>query len=127
LSRAKVTSPIAGSVVKRLVSVGEQVDGTAGQPLLEVANLEVLELGANVPAEHLGAVRPGQAVQITSDAYPSQSFPGSVVAVAPAVDPATNTALARVRVLQGGRLQLYLLYVLATLIALLAWQLVLSP
>jgi len=36
-------------------------------------------------------------------------------------------ALARVRVLQGGRLQLYLLYVLATLIALLAWQLVLSP
>jgi formate hydrogenlyase subunit 3/multisubunit Na+/H+ antiporter MnhD subunit len=36
-------------------------------------------------------------------------------------------ALAQVRVLQGGRLQLYLLYVLATLIALLAWQLVLSP
>jgi hydrogenase-4 component B len=36
-------------------------------------------------------------------------------------------ALARVRGLQSGRLQLYLLYVLATLIALLAWQLVLSP
>jgi len=36
-------------------------------------------------------------------------------------------ALARVRVLQGGRLQLYLLYVFATLVLLLAWQLVLSP
>jgi hypothetical protein len=33
------------------------------------------------------------------------------------------TALGRARVLQRGRLQLYLLYVLATLIALLAWQL----
>jgi hydrogenase-4 component B len=35
--------------------------------------------------------------------------------------------LARVRALQGGRLQLYLLYVLATLIALLAWQLGIRP
>jgi RND family efflux transporter MFP subunit len=104
LSRAKVTSPIAGSVVKRLVSVGEQVDGTAGQPLLEVANLDVLELAANVPAEHLGAVRAGQAVQITSDAYAGQAFSGHVVAVAPAVDPASNTALARVRVANAERL-----------------------
>jgi formate hydrogenlyase subunit 3/multisubunit Na+/H+ antiporter MnhD subunit len=36
-------------------------------------------------------------------------------------------ALGRVRVLQAGRLQLYLLYVLATLIGLLAWQLLLAP
>ncbi|HTN50855.1 MAG TPA: proton-conducting transporter membrane subunit [Anaeromyxobacter sp.] len=36
-------------------------------------------------------------------------------------------ALGRVRVLQGGRLQLYLLYVLVTLVVLLAWQLLLSP
>jgi hydrogenase-4 component B len=36
-------------------------------------------------------------------------------------------ALGRVKVLQAGRLQLYLLYVLAALVALLAWQLVLSP
>jgi RND family efflux transporter MFP subunit len=104
LSRAKVTSPISGSVVKRLVSVGEQVDGTAAQPLLEVANIEVLEMAANVPSEHLGVVRPGQAVEITSDAYKDQVFPGAVVAVAPAVDPATNTALTRIRVTNTGRL-----------------------
>ena len=40
LSRTHVTSPIAGQVVKRLVSVGEQVDGTAAQPIVEVANLD---------------------------------------------------------------------------------------
>jgi hydrogenase-4 component B len=34
-------------------------------------------------------------------------------------------ALGRVKVIQAGRLQLYLLYVLATLVALLAWQLLL--
>lgn len=104
LSRTKVTSPIAGSVVKRLVSVGEQVDGTAAQPLIQVANLDVVEVAANVPSEHLGAVRQGQAVEILSDAYRDRSFPGSVVAVAPAVDPATNAALARIRVTNAGRL-----------------------
>jgi RND family efflux transporter MFP subunit len=103
LSRTKVASPIAGSVVKRLVSVGEQVDGTAGQPLLEVANLDALELAANVPSEHLGAINPGQSVDITSDAYKDQVFPGTVVAIAPAVDPATNTALTRIRVTNSGR------------------------
>jgi hydrogenase-4 component B len=36
-------------------------------------------------------------------------------------------ALGRVKVLQAGRLQLYLLYVLATLVILLAWQLVIAP
>jgi hydrogenase-4 component B len=36
-------------------------------------------------------------------------------------------ALARFRVLQTGRLSLYLLYVLATLVTLLAWELVISP
>jgi RND family efflux transporter MFP subunit len=104
LSRAKVTSPIAGRVVKRLVSVGEQVDGTAAQPLIEVANLDVLELGANVPSEHLGAIKVGQSVDVTSDAYKDQVFTGSVVAIAPAVDPATNTALARIRVGNAGQL-----------------------
>jgi len=104
LSRTKVTSPIAGSVVKRLVSAGEQVDGTAAQPLLEVANLDVLELAANVPSEHLAAVHVGQPVDIGSDAYADRTFPGIVIAISPAVDPTTNAALARVRVTNTGRL-----------------------
>jgi membrane fusion protein (multidrug efflux system) len=99
-----VTSPIAGAVVKRLVSVGEQVDGTGSQPLLEVANLDVLELAANVPSERLAAIRVGQKVDIVSDAYGDRSFAGEIVAIAPAVDPTTNAALARIRVANAGRL-----------------------
>ena len=98
LSRTKVASPIAGQVVKRLVNVGEQVDGTAAQPLAEVASVSVVELAANVPSEHLAVVRVGQAVDVVSDAYGTRTFPGEVIAIAPAVDPATNAALARIRV-----------------------------
>jgi RND family efflux transporter MFP subunit len=104
LARAQVTSPIAGQVVKRFVGVGEQVDGTAAQPLVEVANVERVEAAAQVPAEHLGAVREGMAAEVASDAYPGRSFPGRVVAISPALDPATNSALVRVALANPGRL-----------------------
>ena len=104
LQRTKIVSPISGQVMKRLVSVGEQVDGTAAQPVLEVANLDNVEIAANVPTEHLGRVRVGQAAAISSDAYRDRTFTGQVIAIAPAVDAATNTTLARVRVANPERL-----------------------
>jgi RND family efflux transporter MFP subunit len=104
LSRTRITSPIAGQVVKRLVSVGEQVDGTAAQPIVEVANLDRVEIAAAVPAEHLGRVRVGQRAEVSSDAYADRSFDGEIIAISPAVDSATNTALARIRLANTGRL-----------------------
>jgi RND family efflux transporter MFP subunit len=104
LSRTHVASPITGQVVKRLVNVGEQVDGTAAQPIIEVANLDSIEVAAGVPAEHLGRVKVGQTATIRSDAYPDQPLTGQIIAIAPAVDVASNTALARIRVANTGRL-----------------------
>ena len=104
ISRTHVTSPIAGLVVKRLVSVGEQVDGTAAQPIVEVANLDRVEVAAAVPAEYLGRVKVTQHAEVSTDAYAGQSFDGEIVAIAPAVDTATNTALARIRLANPGRL-----------------------
>jgi RND family efflux transporter MFP subunit len=104
VSLTRVTSPIPGYVVKQLIAVGEQVDGTAGQPLVQIANLEDVEIAASVPAEYLGRMRVGQKVEATTDAYASRRFAGQVVAIAPSVDPANNSALARVRVSNPGAL-----------------------
>ena len=98
LSRTKVAAPISGIIVKRLVSVGEQVDGTAAQPILEIANLDEVELAANLPSGQLSQVRVGEKVTVVPDAYSSRGFPGVVIAIAPAIDATTNAALARVRV-----------------------------
>jgi RND family efflux transporter MFP subunit len=98
LERALVRSPISGHVVRRFVGVGEQVDGTPAQPLLEVANVDRVEVAARVPADHLSRVRVGQAAAVVSDAWPDLRFDGEVVAIAPAIDPATNAALVRIRV-----------------------------
>ncbi|MGE5198323.1 MAG: efflux RND transporter periplasmic adaptor subunit [Rhodospirillaceae bacterium] len=104
LARTRVTSPIAGQIVKRLVSVGEQVDGTAAQPIVEVANLDHVEIAAAIPAEHLGRVKVGQRAAVSSDAYAGRTFDGEIIAIAPAVDSATNTALARIRLVNTDRL-----------------------
>ena len=104
VERATVKSPISGQVVKHMVSVGEQVDGTAAQPICEIANLNRVELAANVPAEYLSRIKVGQAAVVSSQAYAERTLAGTVVAIAPAVDPTTNATLVRIRVANAGRL-----------------------
>jgi RND family efflux transporter MFP subunit len=104
LARTEVRSPLAGTVVKRLVSVGEQVDGTAAQPLFEVANVREVELFGNVPALYLDRIRVGQRPQISADAFPGKEFAGRVVAISPAVDPSSNIGLVRIRLSNGAGL-----------------------
>jgi membrane fusion protein, multidrug efflux system len=97
VTRAQVRSPITGRVVQRMVNSGEQVDGTAAQPIVEIANIDQVELAANVPSSAMARVAPGQQVRVSSDAYRDRTFTGSVVNVSPAVDPNTSAALVRVR------------------------------
>lgn len=97
LARTEIRSPISGTVVKRFLSVGEQVESSASQPIFEVANLSQVELFGNVPAVYLAKVRVGQSFEISTDAFPGKKFVGRVVAISPAVDPSTNIGLVRVR------------------------------
>jgi membrane fusion protein, multidrug efflux system len=97
IERTTVRAPISGQVVKRLVSVGEQVDGTAAQPIAEVANVDRVELAANVPSNQIARIKIGQPVPITSEAFPGRIFEGTVLAIAPAIDTSTNAGLVRIR------------------------------
>lgn len=107
LARTELRSPLDGTVVKRFVSVGEQVDGTAAQPVLEVAHLAEVELLANVPAAFLGRLHAGQNLSLSSDASGGADLSGRVVAVSQAVDPASNAGLVRIRIANpGGGLRL---------------------
>ena len=102
LERTRIVSPISGQVVKRFVAVGEQVDGTAGEPIVEVANLDLVELAANVPAEYLARIGLEQSATVVSTTWPGREFEGRIIAIAPAVDPASNSSLARIRLANPG-------------------------
>jgi len=102
LSRTEIHSPIAGTIVKRFVSGGEQVDGTAAAPIVEVANLGEVELNANVPASDITRMKEGQTVRLTSASLPGKTFSGQIVGVSFAVDPTSNAGLVRIRIPNGG-------------------------
>ena len=104
LERTKILSPLTGVVAKRFASVGEQVDGTAAQPIAEVADIAIVDLAGNLPATYMSRVHVGETLAVTSDAIPGKAFAGRVVAVAPAVDPSTNVGGVRIRIANPGRM-----------------------
>jgi membrane fusion protein, multidrug efflux system len=98
LSRTEVHAPLGGTIVKRFLSDGEQVDGTAASPIFEVADLRQVELFGNVPANYLGRIHAGRTLPVSSDAFPGKTLRGRIVAISPAVDPATNVGQVRIRI-----------------------------
>jgi RND family efflux transporter MFP subunit len=107
LSRCLVKSPLAGTVVKRFAAAGEQVDGTAAQPVVEVAQIETLELLGTIPAGRLAEIKVGEAFSFETNAAPDSKFTARVSSILPAVDPATNNGTVRIRV-QNAKRQLKL-------------------
>jgi cobalt-zinc-cadmium efflux system membrane fusion protein len=98
VSRSVVRAPFPATVVKRFAAPGEQVDGTAAQPVVEVAQIEILELMGTVPATRLSEVNLGQAFSLETNAVPDTKFTAKVVSILPAVDPATNNGTVRIRI-----------------------------
>ncbi|MDB4955371.1 MAG: transporter subunit [Myxococcales bacterium] len=96
LARREVRAPRAGVVLHVLRKVGESVDGTAGTPIAQVADLTVLEIHAQVPPASLTPLREGMpaVAMILGIEAP---IAASVVRVAPAVDPTTLLGLVRLR------------------------------
>lgn len=98
VNRTRITSPLNGVVAKRFLSIGEQVDGTGSQPIIEVADINEVELSGNLPAPYLAKIHLGEAIPVTSDSVPGKTFKGRIIAISPAVDPATNVGSVRIRI-----------------------------
>ncbi|MGM8932560.1 HlyD family secretion protein [Salinicola halophyticus] len=74
-----VTSPVDGVVDKTLIDQGEYV--SAGQPILMMHDPAKLWVEANIKETDVGALRTGQSVAITVDAFPDQTFSGHVAVI----------------------------------------------
>ena len=89
-----ITSPVSGVVTKKLVVPQQYV--TQGQPLLELVDLSVVWVEADVYEQQLGGIRIGQSVTITTPAIPGIEFPGTVSFIQPFLTGETRTASVRV-------------------------------
>ena len=87
LSKTAISSPTDGAVSSLTSEVGERVVGTgsfAGTEIMRVANLDDMEVRANVNENDVVNVKVGDKARITIDAYPGRKFAGSVKEIASA-------------------------------------------
>ncbi len=101
-SRFDLKSPLDGTVVERSVTVGQMVGADPAQMLYTIADLNVLQVVAEVYERDLSRVAKGTPVSVTVEAYPGETFSGSVVYVSDVVDPTTRTIKVRCSVTNRG-------------------------
>ena len=77
LADTQVRSPIAGTVDRRFVEVGETVG--MGTSVADVVDLDVVKVRLTIPEQEIGRVTVGQTARVTMDPYPGVIFEGQVV------------------------------------------------
>ena len=89
-----------GTVVERKATQGQYVN--AGDTMFTVADLSEVWIKADVYESQLSQVRPGQTVEVTSDALPNQTIRGRVEFIEPSANPQTRTIPVHVHVANPG-------------------------
>ncbi len=87
-------APISGTVTVRSVSVGKLV--TLGELLLEVVDTSAMWADIEVAEGDLSRISVGDAVQLRIEGLGEREVTGNISYIAPAIDPHTRTAIARV-------------------------------
>ena len=95
-----IYSTTSGTVVERKVAQGQYVN--AGDPLYSVADLSTVWVKADVCESDLAQIRPGQSVEITSDALSGKTIHGSVEFIEPKAATETRTVPVHVHVANPG-------------------------
>jgi membrane fusion protein (multidrug efflux system) len=87
LSYTKIAAPVSGIVMKRSAEVGAHV--SAGQQLLQIAQIGDIWVTANFKETQLQRIKPGQSVSISVDAL-KQDFAGYVETIGGATGAVTS-------------------------------------
>ena len=93
LSYATITSPIDGVVINRAVEEGQTVASGFETPTLFTiaAALTQMQVVADVDEADIGGVEEGQRVSFTVDAYPNDTFEGTVTQIRLGEDSSTSS------------------------------------
>ncbi len=80
LDHTVIAAPIDGIVTQRSVDVGQTVAASMSAPTLFIiaADLTKMQVNANIDESDVGRIRPGQHVTFKVDAYPTDTFEGTV-------------------------------------------------
>ena len=95
LDKTVIRAPFDGVIGLRRVSVGDFVN--IGQDIVNLEQIDPLKADFRVAEIYLGAVRPGQRIELGADAFPGETFTGEVYAIDPLIDESGRSIVLRAR------------------------------
>ncbi len=93
LSYTKIHAPFEGVITQKKVHVGDLA--APGPPLLEIENFTRLRVESDIPESLIDFIKIGESMEVQSSAD-SQSITGSIVEIAPSLDPVSRTFLTKI-------------------------------
>lgn len=96
LSYFPLVSSLNGTVIERTITLGELI--TPKDKAFTIADLSTVWIILDVYEQNLAAVRKGAEVEITVDAFPGETFKGTIVYLSEVLNPETRTIDARVEI-----------------------------
>lgn len=88
VAKKRLSAPFAGRVGLITTSPGAYL--TSGVSVVTLQQLDPIHADFYLPQRHASALKPGQRVSLTFDAFPNEHFNGRVTAINPKVDGATR-------------------------------------
>jgi len=88
IEKKTLRAPFAGRLGIREVNFGQFLRG--GQPVVPLFSFDPIYVDFSLPQQHLTAIKVGQVVKITVDAFGGESFEGRLTAINPQVDTVTR-------------------------------------
>jgi RND family efflux transporter MFP subunit len=102
LEQTRIRAPFDGVILTKSANVGDNITPFSSAAdskgaVVTIADMETLEVEADVSESMLSKIRVGQPVEIQLDAFPDLRLPGAVSRMVPTVDRSKATLLAKVR------------------------------
>jgi len=95
---AKVTAPFDGIVTSRSIDVGALVTAGNGSPLFKVTATDPVRVFVQVPQDLAPSVRRDLVATVTIREFPGRNFQGTVARTSGALDSASRTLTAEIRI-----------------------------
>lgn len=97
-ARFDLKAPLAGTVVEKNVTLGQVVGQDPTQTLFTVADLDTLQVVAEIYERDLRFLRAGMPATVTVESFPHDRFPAKVLHVGESVNPDSRTIQVRCNV-----------------------------
>ena len=89
LDYTTIKAPINGVIAQRYLDKGDTATST--RPFVSIVDMDVVKVAAKVSARDIGGISVGAQALIKPDAYPTETFYGTVVNISPIIDRASQT------------------------------------